>query len=73
LLLIFPGLRSETGGTQILGLRGKGFELGLEGGVDGAAIELGEAEVAVEADAGEESFACCGVECGWQRAYSTIS
>jgi len=54
-------------------LFGKGLELGLEGGVDRAAVELGQAEVAVESDASEKGFAGCGVKGRGQQAYSTIS
>ena len=80
-ILAFPPIRRRARngwGTQILRfswgfcLFRKRFELGEERGVYGAAIELGEAEVAVESDAGEESFAGCGVKRGRQRTYSTM-
>jgi hypothetical protein len=39
-------------GTERLWLIGLGFELGQERGIDGAAVELGQAKVAIEANAG---------------------
>ena len=51
---IFPVLRSET-----LATRGK---LGGKRRIHGAAIELGEPQIAVEADAGQQGFAGCGIE-----------
>jgi hypothetical protein len=49
------------------------FILCHERWVHGAAVELGEAQVAVKADALHQGFTGCGIERSRHVAYSTIS
>ena len=51
-----PGLRSETWDTRRLWVARE------QRRVHGTAVKLGEAQIAVEADAGQQGFAGCGIE-----------
>jgi hypothetical protein len=56
-----------------LGLDGFCSELGQEGGIDRAAIKLGQAQVAIEANTRQQGFLRCGIERLRQRHYSGVS
>jgi hypothetical protein len=55
-------------GHRLLVLRGS--KLRQQSRINGAAIKLSQAEIAVEADAGDQSVAGCGIELLGQRLLS---
>jgi hypothetical protein len=75
---LFPGDSFQLGFQVSHPFRGKarkGWGTRICFGIrfHGAAIELSEAEIAVEAEALGQGFADCGIERGWQLSYSTIN